>query len=61
MDSWPSLAVYLGDVSEALYLGGGVHGMYPYLTSDGQLWWDLGEDCRSLNGESLVPAPMGLG
>ncbi|GIH52946.1 Cell wall assembly regulator SMI1 [Microbispora rosea] len=60
-DAWPSLAAYLGDVSEALYFGCGVRGEYPYLTSDGQLWWDLGEDCRSLNGEPLVPAPVGLG
>ncbi len=60
-DSCPSLATYLREVSQALYLGCGVRGMYPYLTSNGQLWWDRGEDCRSLDGEPLLPAPVGLG
>ncbi|WP_055588017.1 hypothetical protein [Peterkaempfera griseoplana] len=24
------------------------------LTSDGQLWWDLGKDCHALNGEPFA-------
>jgi cell wall assembly regulator SMI1 len=60
-DSWPGLAAYLHEVSRALYSGGGVREMYPYLTSDGQLWWDFGENCQSLNGDPLIPAPLGLG
>ncbi|MEU3045625.1 SMI1/KNR4 family protein [Streptomyces sp. NPDC006984] len=59
-DSWPGLATYLHEVSRALYSGGGVREMYPYLTPDGQLWWDFGEDCQSLNDEPLMPAPLGL-
>ena len=60
-DAWPSLASYLHEVAEALTRGGGVRGMYPYLTSDGQLWWDDGPDCLSLNGRPITPAPTALG
>ncbi|SEH00470.1 Cell wall assembly regulator SMI1 [Nonomuraea solani] len=60
-DSWPGLTAYLNDVAQALYLGCGVRGMYPYLTCDGLLWWDFGTECRSINGEPLLPAPVGVG
>jgi cell wall assembly regulator SMI1 len=60
-DSWPSLAAYLRDVVRALYDGGGVHGWYAYLTEDGELWWDVGDDCSSLNGQQLSRAPLGRG
>ena len=59
-DSSPGLAAYLHQVHRALYFGGGVREMYPYLTRDGQLWWDFGGSCDSLNGEPLVAAPTGL-
>ncbi|MCX4487080.1 MULTISPECIES: SMI1/KNR4 family protein [Streptomyces] len=60
-DEWQGLAEYLHEVSQALSRGGGVRGMYPYLTSNRQLWWDLGPDCLSLDGEPLTAAPTGLG
>ena len=60
-DAWPSLAAYLHEVAEALTHGGGVRGMYPYLASDGQLWWDDGSDCLSLNGEPITLAPTNRG
>ncbi|WP_345467291.1 SMI1/KNR4 family protein [Actinoallomurus oryzae] len=60
-DAWPSLAAYLHEVSRALYEGGGVRDMYPYLTSDGQLWWELGKGPHLLNGDALQEAPVGLG
>ncbi|MFC9624291.1 hypothetical protein ACFTXM_31375 [Streptomyces sp. NPDC056930] len=60
-DAWSGLAAYLHEISRALYDGGGVSEMYPYLTWDGQLWWELGENCQFLNGDPLIPAPMGLG
>ncbi|WP_285736726.1 SMI1/KNR4 family protein [Kitasatospora phosalacinea] len=58
-DSWPGLAAYLHAVADALLLGGGVRGTYPYLTADGRLWWDLGADCHELDGGPLTPAPVG--
>ncbi|GAA1140465.1 cell wall assembly regulator SMI1 [Kitasatospora gansuensis] len=60
-DQWPGLAPFLHEVAQALYRGSGVRDMYPYLTSDGQLWWDLGKNCQDLNGEPLTAAPAGLG
>ena len=60
-DAWPDLATYLHEVSRALCDGGGVRGEYPYLTPNGDVWWDLGENCQSLHGEPLTPAPTGLG
>jgi cell wall assembly regulator SMI1 len=56
-DAWPSLAEYLHAIAEALTHGGGVRGKYPYLTSDGRLWWDDGPDCQILNGKPLTAAP----
>jgi hypothetical protein len=56
-DAWPSLAEYLHAVAEALTSGGGVRNLYPYLTSAGQLWWDNGPDCQTLNGRPLTTAP----
>jgi hypothetical protein len=48
-------------VAQALYAGGEVHGWYPYLTVDGELWWDpRGPDIRTLNDEPLVRAPAGI-
>ncbi|WP_326768904.1 hypothetical protein OG978_34070 [Streptomyces sp. NBC_01591] len=37
---------------------GGVIGGYraPFLTADGELWWDS-KDSHELNGEPLTPAP----
>ncbi|MEV6212916.1 SMI1/KNR4 family protein [Kitasatospora sp. NPDC051914] len=60
-DAWPGLAEYLHEVSRALWHGGGVRGTYPYLTADGDLWWDFGGGCPSVDGEPLTPAPVGLG
>ncbi|MBW8481378.1 SMI1/KNR4 family protein [Actinomadura parmotrematis] len=59
-DGWPGLAAYLAAVARALHEGGGAGGMHPYLTVDGLLWWEFGDDRRSLNGDPLVPAPLGL-
>jgi cell wall assembly regulator SMI1 len=58
-DSWPSLAAYLHDVAQVLHDGGAVRGWYPYLTEDHELWWDRGDDRRSLNGDPLWRAPVG--
>ncbi|MEV7218188.1 SMI1/KNR4 family protein [Kitasatospora cineracea] len=58
-DSWPGLADFLDAVAGVLYEGGGVRGLHPYLTAQGDLWWDE-EDSRELNGEPLRPAPVGL-
>ncbi|GAA1100929.1 SMI1/KNR4 family protein [Kitasatospora arboriphila] len=60
--AWPGLAAYLHEVSRALWHGGGVRGTYrPYLTADGDLWWDCAGDRPSPNGEPLTPAPVGPG
>ena len=55
-DGWPSLAAYLNDVAEALDEGGAVGPWAPFLTSDGELWWDFSGETE-LDGEPLVPAP----
>ncbi|MEU7602466.1 SMI1/KNR4 family protein [Streptomyces sp. NPDC041003] len=55
-DGWPSLAAYLAEVADVLDHGGLVDGCAPYLTCDGELWWDL-EGETDLNGEPLTPAP----
>ncbi len=56
-DTWPDLASLLHAIADALHEGGGVRGMYPYLTRGG-LWWDE-ESCAELNGEPLRAAPVG--
>ncbi|MER5866630.1 SMI1/KNR4 family protein [Kitasatospora sp. NPDC002040] len=58
-DSWPGLAHLLHAVARALHDGGGVRGLHPYLTEQGDLWWDE-KDSRELNGQPLRPAPIGL-
>ena len=58
-DSWPDLASLLHAVAQALYEGGGVRGLHPYLTRRGGVWWDE-EGCQELNGHPLRPAPVGL-
>jgi cell wall assembly regulator SMI1 len=58
-DSWPDLASLLHAVAHALHEGGSVRGLHPYLTTQGELWWDE-EDCHELNGQPLRPAPIGL-
>jgi cell wall assembly regulator SMI1 len=56
-DSWPSLASYLGEVVQSLYLGTGINGWYPYLTTRQELWWDRGPNQRTVNDEPLVRVP----
>lgn len=58
-DSWAGLAELLHAVARALHEGGGVRGLHPYLTVQGELWWDE-EDCHELDGQPLSPAPTGL-
>ncbi|GAB2797913.1 hypothetical protein GCM10027073_32440 [Streptomyces chlorus] len=58
-DSWASLASLLHAVAQALLEGGGVRGLHPYLTAQGELWWDE-EGCRELNSQPLRLAPIGL-
>ncbi|RPE35988.1 SMI1/KNR4 family protein [Kitasatospora cineracea] len=58
-DSWPGLAHLLHAVAQALHDGGGVRDLHPYLTEEGNLWWDE-EDSHELNGQPLRPAPVGL-
>jgi cell wall assembly regulator SMI1 len=58
-DGWPSLAAILHAVAQALHVGGRVDDFHPFLTSDGELWWD-DADRRELNGKPLRPAPVGL-
>ncbi|MEV4947859.1 SMI1/KNR4 family protein [Streptomyces sp. NPDC053755] len=58
-DSWPSLATLLHAVAHALDEGGDVRGLHPYLTTQGELWWDE-EGCVELNGHPLRAAPVGL-
>jgi hypothetical protein len=55
-DGWPSLAVYLTAVADALDHGGEVGGNAPYLTEEGELWWTFPHETE-LNGAPLVPAP----
>ena len=55
-DAWPSLGAYLTAVADALETGGATGVWYPYLTTDGTLWWSLGGETE-LNGEPLRPAP----
>ncbi|MER6318862.1 SMI1/KNR4 family protein [Streptomyces sp. NPDC001581] len=55
-DGWPSLAAYLAEVADVLDHGGLADGCAPYLTCDGELWWDL-EGETELNGDPLTPAP----
>jgi cell wall assembly regulator SMI1 len=59
-DGWPDLATYLHEVAQALYAGGEIRGWYPYLTVDGELWWDRRPDIRTVNDEPLVRAPGGI-
>lgn len=58
-DSWPSLAGLLHAVAQALHEGGGVRGRVPYITADGEMWWDR-EGSQELSGRPLRPAPVGL-
>ncbi|MFC9943837.1 SMI1/KNR4 family protein [Streptomyces pratensis] len=58
-DSWPDLASLLHAVAQVLHEGGDVRGLYPYLTTQGGMWWDA-EDCHELNGQPLRAAPVGL-
>lgn len=58
-DSWPDLASLLHAVARALHEGEDVHGLRPYLTAQGGLWWDE-EGCSELNGHPLRAAPVGL-
>lgn len=55
-DAWPSLEAYLTTVADALETGGAAGVWYPYLTIEGELWWDLGGETE-LNGEPLRPVP----
>ncbi|MFJ4776490.1 SMI1/KNR4 family protein [Streptomyces sp. NPDC088762] len=55
-DGWPSLAVYLTAVADALDHGGEVDGSTPYLTPEGELWW-ASPNQTELNGAPLTPAP----
>jgi cell wall assembly regulator SMI1 len=58
-DAWPTLGAYLAETAEALASGGGgVNGWQPYLTVDGELWWNPA-GLLDLNGEPLRPAPSG--
>jgi cell wall assembly regulator SMI1 len=62
-ESWPSLPAYLADVARSLYSGAGVGEWYPYLLSDGTLWWDLGPDRKAvtnplLEGTATPPEPL---
>lgn len=59
-DAWPSLSVFLAAVAEALCDGRDVRGLHPYLTDDGDVWWDRA-DQREANGAPLRPAPVWLG
>ncbi|MFJ3876794.1 DUF4259 domain-containing protein [Streptomyces sp. NPDC090077] len=54
-DGWPSLAVYLTAVADALDQGGEADGMTPYLTPEGELWWAFPGETE-LNGDPLTPA-----
>ncbi|MEU1223246.1 SMI1/KNR4 family protein [Streptomyces microflavus] len=58
-ESWPDLASLLHAVAQALHEGGDVHGLRPYLTAQGGMWWGE-EGCNELNGYPLRPAPIGL-
>ncbi|MFI9245048.1 SMI1/KNR4 family protein [Streptomyces sp. NPDC053086] len=58
-DSWPDLGSLLHAVAHALHEGGDVHGLHPYLTAEGGIWWD-GDGCEELNGRPLRAAPIGL-
>ncbi|MGW5344078.1 DUF4259 domain-containing protein [Streptomyces sp. NPDC004050] len=55
-DGWPSLAVYLTAVADALDHGGVVDGDVPYVTAKGELWWTV-PGRTELNGAPLTPAP----
>ncbi|MFJ3913674.1 DUF4259 domain-containing protein [Streptomyces vinaceus] len=55
-DGWPSLAVYLTAVADALDNGGNVDGDTPYLTKEGELWW-TSTNRTELNGAPLTGAP----
>lgn len=57
-DSWPNLPSLLHAVACALNEGGGVRGLHPYLTAQGEIWWDE-EDCEELKGQPLSAAPIG--
>lgn len=53
-DAWPNLSALLHAVAEALCRGGSVQGLHPYLTGDGEVWWDAADRCE-LNGLPLLP------
>lgn len=56
-EGWPSLAAYLEEVADVLEHGGAVDGYWaPYLTEDGELWWDS-VGTHEVNGDPLTPAP----
>ncbi|MFZ3471165.1 SMI1/KNR4 family protein [Streptomyces sp. 4.24] len=55
-DGHPSLAAYLAEVADVLDHGGLADACAPFLTEDGELWWDL-EGETELNGRPLTPAP----
>ncbi|MCP9958652.1 MULTISPECIES: SMI1/KNR4 family protein [Streptomyces] len=57
-DSRPGLADLLHAVARALHEGGGVHGLHPYLTAHGGMWWDE-EGRGELDGHPLRAAPIG--
>lgn len=54
--AWPSLGAYLRETANGLATGTPVNGWCPYLTVDGELWWDLPNETE-LVGEPLWPAP----
>ncbi|MDG4857476.1 SMI1/KNR4 family protein [Streptomyces sp. T-3] len=58
-DSWPDLASLLHAVAQALDEGGAVRGLRPYITAQGEMWWDE-DGCEELDGQPLRHAPIGL-
>jgi cell wall assembly regulator SMI1 len=54
---WAGLGDYLTEVADALTLGRGARSSYPYLTVEGELWWDS-ETATHLAGQPLRRAPM---
>ena len=58
-DAWPNLPMLLDAIAGALYGGQSVQGLHPYLTEEGDVWWDQADRCE-LNGSPLRPAPVEL-